>query len=331
MNETSCAVGIAGLGHSLPERVVDNHYFTRFVDTSDEWIVQRTGIRERRWLDDGEKPSDLFLAAGKNALEDSGLAPEDIDLIVLATVSGDHQGVPAAACMVQEALGCTNAAAFDVAAACAGFLYAMQIGRQFIATGTYRNVLVIGGEGLSRIADIYDRNSVILFADGAGAAVLQPHAICQQGLIEDMILGADGKGQKFIIRPRGGPAEPLTPEILNEGTNMIRMKGREVYRFAVSRMTSLMKWAMEGQDMAELGLIVPHQVNRRILETAIERLGVHPSQLYINIEKYGNTSAASVPIALNEARREGLLEPGKLIVLAAFGAGLVWGAARIRW
>jgi len=331
MSDSPLAVGIAGLGHFLPERVVDNNYFTRFVDTSDEWIVQRTGIRERRWLDDHEKPSDMYIKAAERALADSKLAAEDIDLIVLATVSGDFQGVPATSCLVQEALGCRNAAAFDIQAACAGFLYAMQIGRQFIANRTYRNVLIIGGEALSRISDIYDRNSVILFADGAGSAVLQAHEECKQGLIEDMVLGADGSGKEFIMRPRGGAAEPMTPEILNEGTSMIRMRGREVYRFAVSRMTELMAWAMEGQDMAELGLIVPHQVNRRILETACEKLGVDPSQVFINIDKYGNTSAASVPIALNEARAEGLLEPGKLVVLAAFGAGLVWGAARLRW
>ncbi len=331
MSVQGLPVGIAGLGHQVPSRVVDNHYFTRFVDTSDEWIVQRTGIKERRWLDDHERPSDLFVEAGRKALDDAGLAPEEVDLIVVATVSGDYQGTPASACIVQETLGCTRAAAFDLQAACAGFLYAMSVGRQFVTTGDYRNVLVIGGEGLSRIADIYDRNSVILFADGAGAAVLQPHDTCGQGLIEDMTLGADGSGREFIIRPRGGPAEPITPEILNEGTYMIRMKGREVYRFAVSRMTELLAWAMEGQDPDELGLVVPHQVNRRILETAGERLGIDPGQLYINIDKYGNTSAASVPIALDEARHQGLLEPGKLVVLAAFGAGLVWGAARLRW
>ncbi|MGB0952218.1 MAG: 3-oxoacyl-ACP synthase III family protein [Planctomycetota bacterium] len=324
-------VGIAGMGYSIPEQAIDNHYFTRFVETSDEWIMQRTGIKERRWLEPGEKPSDLFTAAAKMALEKAELAATDVDLIVVCTVSGDHQGTPASACIVQENLGAKQAAAFDLQAACAGFLYGLQVGSQFIQTGTYKNVLVIGGECLSRISDIYDRNSVIIFGDGAGAAVLQPHSVCQQGLIEDMTLGADGAGAPFICRPRGGGIERLTPDILSEGTHLIRMQGREVYRFAVSRMTRLMKWAMKDQDPEELAMVVPHQVNRRILETATEKLGIPEEKVFINIDRYGNTSAGSVPIAMCEAIDGDLFEKDKLIVLAAFGAGLTWGAARIRW
>lgn len=331
MNPERIPVGIAGMGYSIPDQAVDNHYFTRFVETSDEWIVQRTGIKERRWLEPGEKPSDLFTAAGKMALEKAELAAEDVDLIIVCTVSGDHQGTPASACIVQENLGAKKAAAFDIQAACAGFLYGLSVGSQFLQNGTYRNVLVIGGECLSRISDIYDRNSVIIFGDGAGAAVLQPHEVCQQGLIEDMTLGADGSGAQFICRPRGGGVERLTPEILSEGTHLIRMQGREVYRFAVSRMTRLMKWAMTDQDPEELAMVVPHQVNRRILETATEKLGIPEEKVYINIDRFGNTSAGSVPIAMCEAIDAGLFEKDKLIVLAAFGAGLTWGAARIRW
>ena len=331
MTNTNTDVGIAGLGYAIPERRVDNNYFTRFVETSDEWIVQRTGIKERRWLEDHRKPSDLFTEAGQKALDDSGVAAEDIDLVIVCTVSGDHQGVPASACIVHENLGCKDAGAFDVQAACSGFIYGLSIGSQFIKTGTYKNILVIGGEALSRIADIYDRNSVIIFSDGAGAAVLQPHSVCKQGLIEDLTLGADGAGAQFITRPRGGGAEPITPEILAEGTHLIRLEGRQVYRFAVSQMISLMKWGMEGQDPDDLGLIVPHQVNRRILEKTMEMLDIAEDKMFINIDYYGNTSAASVPIALTEARDQGRLEKGKLVVLAAFGSGLTWAGARIRW
>lgn len=324
-------VGIAGLGFEVPARRVLNSWFTRYIETSDEWIVQRTGIRERRWLDEGQNPSDLFVGAGRKALESAKVAPEDVDLVLVATVSGDFQGIPAVASIVQHKLGCTRAGAFDLGAGCAGFLYGLGTGAQFVASGCYKNVLVIGGEGLSRICDIYDRNSVILFGDGAGAALLQPHADCQQGLIEALTLGSDGEGSDFIIRPRGGTAEPMTPEILSEGTHMVRLKGREVYRFAVDRMTTLIAWAMEGQDPEQLGLVVPHQVNARILETATQKLGIPAEKVIINIDRYGNTSSASVPIALCEARDRGLLEPGRFIVLAAFGAGLAWGAARIRW
>jgi 3-oxoacyl-[acyl-carrier-protein] synthase III len=324
-------VGIAGYGCSIPERSVDNNYFTRFFETSDEWIIQRTGIEARRWLADGEKPSDLFTAAAKRCLDKSQVAASEVDLIILATVSGDHLGVPATACIVQENLGAKNAAAFDIQAACTGFLYALSVGRQFIATGTYKNVLVIGGEGLSRIIDVYDRGTSIIFGDGAGAVLLQPHATCQQGLIEDITLGADGAGAQFITRPRGGAMEQITPEILSEGTHQLRMQGREVYRFAVARMTELIAWAMEGQDVEELSIVVPHQVNKRILETATKKLNLPTEKVFINIDKYGNTSAGSVPVALCECLEAGKIEKGKLVVMAAFGAGLTWGGARLRW
>ncbi|MDP7062487.1 MAG: beta-ketoacyl-ACP synthase III [Planctomycetota bacterium] len=331
MNPSLIDVGIAGYGCAIPERSVDNHYFTRFFETSDEWIVQRTGIQARRWLKDDEKPSDLFTTASERCLENAGVTAKDVDLIILATVSGDHLGVPATACIVQENLGAKDAPAFDIQAACTGFLYALSVGRQFVATGAYKNVLVIGGEGLSRIIDIYDRGTSIIFGDGAGAVLLQPHATCQQGLIEDITLGADGAGAQFITRPRGGAMEQITPDILSEGTHQLRMKGREVYRFAVARMTELMAWAMEGQDPEELSIVVPHQVNKRILETATAKLDLPPEKVYINIDKYGNSSAGSVPVALCECLDGGKIEKGKLVVMAAFGAGLTWGGARLRW
>lgn len=324
-------VGIAGIGHAVPDRALDNEWFTQFIDTSDEWIRQRTGIVERRWMDDDETTSDLFVRAAKVAMERAGVTPEEIDMIVVGTVSGDFLSCPATACIVQDKLGCKNAWAFDLSAACTGFLFSLAVARQFIMTGTHKNVLVCGGEGLSRLLDMNDRNSVVIFADGAGAAVLQPHDTCQQGLIEDITHGSDGSGYHFIIRPKGGAQEPITPEILAEGTHLLRMKGREVYRFAVDRMSELMAWAMEGQDVDEVGWVFPHQMNRRILETASGKLNIPNEKVYINIQRFGNTSAGTVPICMSEAWENGQLEKDKLMILAAFGAGLTWGAARVRW
>lgn len=324
-------VGIAGIGYAVPERSLDNNWFTQHIETSDEWIRQRTGIVERRWMEEGETTSDLFVKAAEQAMERAGVKPEEIDMIVVGTVSGDYLACPASACIVQDRLGCTNAWAFDISAACTGFLYSLAIGREFVRSGTHKNVLVIGGEGLSRLLDMNDRNSVVIFADGAGAAVLQPHDQCQQGLIEDMMMGADGSGYHFIIRPKGGAKEPVTPEILAEGTHLLRMKGREVYRFAVDRMTELFAWAMEGQSVEDVGWVFPHQMNRRILETASNKLNIPTEKVYINIQRYGNTSAGTVPICLGEAFENGQLEKGKLQILAAFGAGLTWAAARVRW
>ncbi|MCX8229754.1 MAG: ketoacyl-ACP synthase III [Planctomycetota bacterium] len=324
-------VGIAGLGWYVPERVVDNHYFTRFVDTSDDWILQRTGIAERRFLADDQRPSDIFYEAGKRALENAEVRPEEVDLVILATISGDFLGCPATACIVQDRLGCSNASAFDIQAACTGFVYGLQIGKQFIASGTHKNVLVIGGEALSRICDLHDRNSVVIFADGGGAVLLQPHDQCRQGLIEDSMLGADGSGSHFIQRPEGGGVKPMNPQILAEGTHLLRMKGREVYRFAVERMTTLMSWAMEGQNPEELGWVFPHQMNRRILETASGKLNIPKEKVYINIQNFGNTSSGTIPICIGEAYEKDLLVKDTLLVFAAFGAGLTWGAARIRW
>ncbi len=323
-------VGIASVGHFVPDRVIGNDHFAGYLDTSDEWIRQRSGIQQRRWLEDGQTTSDMFIAAGRQALERAGLDPSEVDLIVCGTVSGDYL-FPATACVVQDALGCSRAGAFDVSAACPGFLFALSTGAQFVGSGTYQNVLVIGGEALSRITDHNDRSSVVLFGDGAGAALLQPHEVCQQGLIEDLLLGTDGSGAELIIRPHGGAKAPTTAESLADGTHLLRMKGREVYRFAVEKMTHIMEWAMEGQNPLELGWVVPHQVNARILETATERLAIPREKVVVNIDRLGNTSAASIPIILSELWEQKKLEEGKFLVLATFGAGLTWAGARVRW
>ncbi len=322
--------GIAGIGHHVPDRVIDNEYFEKYLDTSDEWIQQRTGIVQRRWLAEDEKPSDMFVAAAEMAMEDAGVRPEDVDLVVVGTASGDYLA-PAVACVVQARLGLPKCGAFDIMAACSGFLYALATGASFIGTGRYRNVLAIGGDAMSRLIDQEDRSTAVLFGDGAGAVVLQPHEVCRRGLVEDYVLGADGEGVPLLLRPKGGAAEPMTEEILRNREHFIHMEGRKVYRFAAARMIWLLDWAMRDQDPEELGWMIPHQMNRRILEQATAHLGIPPNKVLHNIQKYGNTSAGSVPILLSEGYRKGLFEKDKFLVLGAFGAGLTWAGARIRW
>lgn len=329
MNEIK-KVGIAGTGAYVPDRIVGNSHFEATLDTNDEWIRQRTGIVERRYVADGEENSDMCVRAANQALEAADIAPEDLDLIVVATVSGDYQ-MPATACLVQKELAATNAGAFDVQAACSGFVTALGVGEAYIASGRAEKVLVIGAEALSRFIDFEDRGSAILFGDGAGAAVLAPHSECGTGEILRTSLGADGEGWSHIWLPSGGSKRPPTQDTVAEREHYIRVSGREVYRFAVHRMGEVIGEMMQGHDQDELGLIVPHQVNQRIIDAAVERHEIPAEKVMVNIDKYGNTSAASVPIALHEALAEGRLEPGKLVVLAAFGAGLTWAGALLRW
>jgi len=323
-------VGIAGTGAYVPERRVPNAWFEEFLDTSDEWIVQRTGIRERRFAADGQATSDLALAASREALEQAGVRAEELDLVICGTLTPDYQ-LPSTACLIQEGLGATNAGAFDVAAACTGFLTALYTGEAFIAAGRARRVLCIGAATLSRVIDLQDRTSCIIFGDGAGAAVLTPFDECGQGEILRTTLGADGSGYDYIHIEGGGSRVPADADVLEKRQQYIRMRGREVFRFAVSYMSNLIEQMLEEHDPAELSLIVPHQVNRRIIDSALDRLEMTDEKVVINIQHYGNTSAATVPIALAEAVRDGRLEKGKLVVLVAFGAGLTWGATLLRW
>lgn len=323
-------VGVAGLGCYAPGRVVTNAWFEQHIDTSDEWIQQRTGIRERRFAEDHEATSDLCIAAARRALEDASLDPAELDMIIVGTLTPD-QFLPACAPLVQKALGAKRAAAFDVNAACTGFLTAMNSGEAFIAAGRARKVLVIGAECLSRFLDMQDRTSCILFGDGAGAAVLRPHEECGRGEIIKTMLGADGDGYEFIQMVGMGARRPITHEAIEARENYIRVRGREVYRFAVTQMELVVREMLEGYSLDEVGAIVPHQVNKRIIDSALERLEIPPERVVVNIDRYGNTSAASVPIALDEVYRAGGLESGKLVVLAAFGAGLTWGGALLRW
>jgi 3-oxoacyl-[acyl-carrier-protein] synthase-3 len=299
------------------------------IDTTDEWITKRTGIRERRWVEDGVQCSDLATGAAREALANAGLEAGDLDLIVVGTVSGDLV-FPAVACQVQHNLGAT-CAAFDVNAACTGFLTAMQVGSTHIAAGLAKNVLVIGAEVLSRMVNKTDRGSAIIFGDGAGAAILQPFDVCGRGEILRSTLGADGSGHDMIAMPMGGTRHFHNMDSYVKEDHFIQLKGREVYRFAVQKMAELIRWAMEGIDQEDLCCVIPHQVNQRIIEGALDRLDWDQSKVMVNIDRYGNTSAASVPIALHEALEEGRIQEGKYVVLVAFGAGLTWGGSLLRW
>jgi 3-oxoacyl-[acyl-carrier-protein] synthase-3 len=323
-------VGIAGTGSYLPERVVPNQWFEEFLDTSDEWIVQRTGIRERRYAADHEATSDLSLEAARRALAAAGIGAEDLDLVVVGTLTPDYL-LPSTACLVQDRLGAKRAGAFDCNAACTGFLTALHTAEAFVAAGRARRVLAVGSETLSRFVDFTDRGSCILFGDGAGAVVLTPHDECGQGEILRTTLGSDGSGYDFIFIPSGGSRTPASAETVAQREHYIRLRGREVFRFAVEKMSDLIREMMEGQDPEELCLVVPHQVNRRIIDAALDRLEMSDERVAINIHHYANTSAATVPIALDEALRGGRIEKGKLIVLVALGAGLTWGATLLRW
>jgi 3-oxoacyl-[acyl-carrier-protein] synthase III len=323
-------VGIAGTGHYVPERVVPNDFFAQYTDTNDEWIRKRTGIRERRFLGDDMATSDMCIIAARRALEAAGTDPAEVDLVVVGTISPD-QYVPAAAPIIQHELGITNTAAFDVGAACAGFLTALQVGESFIAAGRGKKALVLGAETLSRFIDFSDRGSCILFGDGAGAVLLQAQEEGEPGEILKVSLGCDGGGYDFIQMAGGGSKRPASFDTVEGRMHTLRVKGRDVYRFAVTTMERSVREMLEGYDMEELGHLVPHQVNLRIIESAVSRLEIPMEKVVINIEKYGNTSAGSVPIALDEAARDGTLERGKLVVMTAFGAGLVWGGALVRW
>ena len=323
-------VGIAGTGSALPPRVVTNDDLAQMVDTSDEWIVQRTGISQRRFVEEGQNCSDLSTEAAQRALEAAGIGPEDLDLIVVGTLTADYL-MPSCACLVQKNLGAVNAGAFDVQAACTGFLTAMHTGEAFVRAGRMKNVLAIGAETLSRYLDMNDRTSCILFGDGAGAVVLRPFDECGQGEILKTELGADGTGFDFIHIPTGGAKHPHDHPEYDKENHYIRLRGREVFRFAVTKMTEMIQKVTAGVDRAETALLIPHQVNKRIIDSALERLDWDPERCYVNIDRLGNTSAASVPIALDEVVRGGHIEKGQLAVLVAFGAGLTWGGSLLRW
>jgi 3-oxoacyl-[acyl-carrier-protein] synthase-3 len=323
-------VGILGTGSHTPERVLTNQDLERLCDTSDEWIVTRTGMRERRLVAAGETTSDLATAAGRRALDAAGLAAGDVELILVATVTPDHV-CPPTACYVQQKLGAPRAAGFDVSAACSGFMNALSTGHHLVAAGAFGNALVIGADVLSSITDYQDRQSCVLFGDAAGAVVLAPDPDGAELL--DHVLGIDGSGADLIIMPAGGSAKPASIDTVTRREHYLTLEGRKVFRFAVTRFAEVIDevLARNGFTVGDLDLIVPHQANLRILEAAAERLGVGMDRLFVNVDRYGNTSSASVPLALDEAVRQGRIHRGDLVCLVAFGGGLTWGASLVRW
>jgi len=316
-------VGVLGTGMHVPERVLTNHDLEQMVDTSDEWIVTRTGMRERRIAREDETTSDLAYEASLKALARAGINPEDLDLIVVATITPDNL-FPSTACRLQARLGAKKAAAFDLSAACSGFIYGLANAVNFIATGIYKYVLVVGAECLSKITDYTDRNTCILFGDGAGAVVLGP--VPEGRGFRSFVLGADGEGGELLKLAESGSEN-------GPGKPVIRMAGSEVFKFAVRIMGAAAEEALDkaGMNKADVDLLVPHQANIRIIQAALNRLELPEEKCMVNLDKYGNVSAASIPIALAEADEQGRLKEGDCVVMVGFGGGLTWGASVLIW
>jgi 3-oxoacyl-[acyl-carrier-protein] synthase-3 len=325
------SVLIRGTGAYYPETVVTNDDLAARVDTSDEWIRTRTGIRERRFAGPGEATSDMAAAAGREALQAAGIAPGAVDLVVVATMTPDMP-FPSTACLVQAKLGLSRAAAFDLQAACSGFVYGLSVVTGLLRGGEFKTVLLIGAEKMSAVLDFQDRATCVLFGDGAGAAVLTRDGPDGAGILGS-ITGADGSTPGLLCQPGGGSTLPPTPESLAARQHFLKMNGREVFKSAVRVMAQACTDLLDryGRTPGELDLIIPHQANMRIIDSLSKRLGIGMDRFHNNLDRFGNTSAASVPIALDEAVRAGRLRPGDLLLLVAFGAGLTWGASLIKW
>lgn len=328
--ENKCRAKITGIGMYLPEKILTNKHLEATVDTSDEWIRTRTGIEERRIVGDSETCSDLGTKAALIAMENAGISPEDIDLIIVATLTPDMIW-PSTACLIQEKIGAFKAAAYDLSAGCTGFIYALATATQFVETGFYKNVLVIGAEVMSKIVNWEDRNTCILFGDGAGAVVLQPSKD-SAGILANY-LGSDGRGAHLLKQPAGGSNLPPTYQTIDNKLHTIYMNGNEVFKFAVRIMgeASLKVLEIAGVNKEEIDLLIPHQANMRIVESATKRLNLSPEKVVVNLNKYGNMSSASIPVALYEAYMSQRICAGQKILLVGFGAGLTWGATLIQW
>ena len=321
-------VMILGTGRALPKKIVTNADLEKIVDTNDEWIRTRTGIEQRHLAEPGAALSDLATEAAQKALADAGVSAEEIDLIIFGTVTGDMK-FPAAACLVQEKLGAKNAVAFDLAAACSGFLYSVTVAEGLMATSGYKKTLVIGGEILSSMVDWQDRNTCVLFGDGVGAVVLGP-AEGERGVLRTY-LKSDGKFSRLLYN-EGGSLNPPSVESLAANKHYIQMEGPEVFKNAVISMTGALKRVLKetGMKVDDLDLLIPHQANLRIIEAVGKRFKIPPEKVYVNVDRYGNTSAASIPIALDEARRNGRVKVGSVVGMVTFGAGFTWAAGIVR-
>lgn len=320
---------IAGMGKYLPEKVMTNKDLEKIVDTNDEWIKSRTGIEKRRIAADDVPSSELGLKAARAALKNAELDAEDLDLILVATVT-PNMPFPATACIIQDELGANKAAAFDLEAGCSGFVYGLSVASQFIETGMYNNILVIGTETLSKIVNWEDRTTCVLFGDGAGAAVLKP---TESGGILASHLGSDGSGKDALYIPAGGSQKPTTEETVKNNEHYLVMEGNRVFKFAVKTMSkaSLKVLKQAGLKKEDIDLLIPHQANTRIIDASAKRLKLESDKVYVNLPEYGNTSGASVPIALAEAEEKGLIKNGDIVLLVAFGAGLTWASAVMEW
>lgn len=324
------SVGIVGTGSYAPEKVLTNADLEKMVDTNSEWIVSRTGIKQRHIADPDTPVSELCYLAALKALEDAKVAPEEVDLVIVATVTPDY-AFPSTAGLVADRLGAKNAAAFDLSAACTGFLYGINTGAQFVATGMYRTILVIGAETLSKILNWEDRSTCVLFGDGAGAAVLQP---VEEGYgFKSYELGADGGGGHLLAMLGGGSKNPATIETVQNKMHTLTMAGSEVFKFAVRIMgeTALKVVEKAGLQKEDIDLFIPHQANLRIIDASVKRLGLDSEKVFVNLDRYGNMSGASIPVALDEASRGGRLKYGDNLLMVGFGAGLTWGGAVLKW
>ena len=328
--KTQRTVSIIGTGSYVPERILTNEELSRMVDTSDEWITTRTGIKQRRIAAKDEHTSDMAAKAALQAIEQAKISLPEIDLILVATATPDML-FPATACFVQKKIGATNAACLDISAACAGFLFGVEIAQQFITSHTYDTVLVIGADKLTAITNWSDRNTCILFGDGAGAAILR-HRGGSHGVISTHI-GSDGQYTDILFMPGGGSRCPITRENVDLNLQTIHMTGKEVYKHAVTAMLSAARKALEqaGLRIEDIACVIPHQANMRIIEGIADRLGIPLEKFYVNLDRYGNTSAAAVAIALDEANRSGRIKPGDYILMVVFGGGLTWASTVIEW
>jgi 3-oxoacyl-[acyl-carrier-protein] synthase III len=321
---------IVGTGSDLPSKIVTNRDLELMVDTSDEWITVRTGIKERRVLEDGKGNADMAFEAAKRALADAGMDAKDLNAIIMGTVTPDYP-FPSSACVLEDMLGARNAFSFDVGAACSGFLNALAVADSFIRTGQVNNALVVGSDALSRLLNWQDRATCILFGDGAGAVVL--NATENGSGILSTRLRTDGSYVKQLYVPAGGSLKPATSETVRRNEHTITMNGKEVFKIAVRSVEEISRQALAeaGVEVGQISLVIPHQANRRIIVAIAERLGLPMERVMVNLDKYGNTSAASIPVALDEAKRQGRIKPGDIVLFNAFGAGFAWGAAVVKF
>lgn len=322
---------ISALGTFVPPRILSNKDLEKMVDTSDKWIMERTGIRERHLVEKGVATSDLAVEAARRALDERGIAPDDIEAIIVATVTPD-MFFPSTACLVQHKLGIKSVWGFDLSAACSAFLYALQTGAQFIVTGTHKKVMVIGSDVMSSIIDYTDRATCVIFGDGAGAVILEPANDNSLAII-DFIHEVDGSGACALYMPGGGSWHPATHETVDKKLHYVHQDGQTVFKFAVRKQTEVCERLLErnGVEGSDIAAFIPHQANRRIITATADRLGLRPESVIINIDRYGNTTAGTIPLAMQTAREEGRLKKGDLVLLASVGAGFTVGATLLRW